>query len=319
MHPTVLDLQKRPQIQQRTPPWYNARRSLITASEAGSFLKRNFTVCQEYIKAYQHCDNFECILDGTTCNPYNSERELILLKKGKKSFGGSIATEFGTHFEPVATQIYENEFKTKIHEFGLLVHQEHDFLAASPDGCTSEGVLVEIKCPYRRQLGQYPLLLYWTQCQLQMEVCDIDTCDFLECDFIKIDEREYHETQLEPGQHKGIYVVMEDGKTMYPDAGMFRNYEAQEHWADSFQGDNKKVFWKLRRFQVLKINREKEWFTRILPLLQRGHRRMMNFDASNISDDTPFVPINPKDYSALIPRRLQPWEITTDLYSDDEE
>jgi len=243
---------------------------------------------------------------------------MILSKKGKRTFTGNVATEWGTRFEPIATMIYEKEFSTTVHEFGLLIHEQHHFLGASPDGCTTGGVLVEIKAPYRRQIGEYPLLEYWIQCQLQMEVCDIDTCDFLECHFEKTSEEEFLTSKLEPRQFKGIYLVFEDGKTQYPPISLINDVEGQRNWANSYQDDNQKVYWKLQRYQIITINRDKEWFNRILPLLKRGHRRMMSFDDSKASGETTFTPLNPKDLSPLIPRKLQPWEITQDLYSDEE-
>lgn len=318
MHPKVIALQKRPQIQQRTTPWYEARRNLITASEAGSVLCRNLTVCKEYIETYKDCNDFKCELDKTTCNPYASEREFLLSKYGKRKFSGSVATDWGTAFEPIATNIYEIEKNTKIHEFGLIVHEVHKFLAASPDGCTDEGVLVEIKAPYRRIIGEYPVLQYWIQCQLQMEVCNIDTCDFFECEFIKMQKEDCEKEELKDGQYKGVYVVLEDGTIMYPGFKGPADLESQMQWADKIQGNNTLVFWKLCSYQIITIKRERQWFERVLPLLHRGFRRMKSFDASRISDDTIFEPINPLDLSPLIPRRLQLWEITEDLYSDDE-
>ena len=66
-------------------------------------------------------------------------------------------------------------------EFGLLVHSDFPWLAASPDGITTDGMCVEIKCPLRRKIvpGEVPHH-YFPQIQIQMEVCNIDTTLFIQ-------------------------------------------------------------------------------------------------------------------------------------------
>jgi hypothetical protein len=60
-----------------------------------------------------------------------------------------------------------------------LVHPDIPWLAASPDGITSTGRMIEIKCPMRRRIdpGHVPHH-YYPQVQVQMEVCGLDSCYF---------------------------------------------------------------------------------------------------------------------------------------------
>lgn len=73
-------------------------------------------------------------------------------------------------------------------EYGLIrhidVHGDErglSWIGASPDGITDCGSMVEIKCPYRRQIvpGHVPHH-YYPQIQVQLEVCDLSLCYFVQ-------------------------------------------------------------------------------------------------------------------------------------------
>lgn len=179
----VKRLQNAPQHEQRTESWYAARKLLITASEAASALNKTKQVCEDYINAYQiRTDKF--ILDPTKgCNPYMTLDEFYLKKCGEIPFTGNIATRWGQKYEDVAANAYARLYGTKLLEFGLIQHPKLGWLGASPDGITTDGVMLEIKCPYRRKITGVPPFYYWVQVQLQLEVCNLRYCDFLECTF----------------------------------------------------------------------------------------------------------------------------------------
>jgi putative phage-type endonuclease len=174
-----------PKIDQRTPIWYETRQGLITAS-----------------------DFAQALGDGK----FGTKEQLMKKKCGyeeEKFNASSPPLKWGTMFEPVASDIYETRNKMKLHEFGLLKHPSIDYFGASPDGVNECGVMVEIKCPYRRKIdGQVPLQYYY-QIQGQLDVCGLDECDFFECEFFS---SEYAEDLLTCDAKGEMGVIIE-----YPD------------------------------------------------------------------------------------------------------
>lgn len=179
--PKVEYLQTLPQHEQRTESWYKARKLLITASEAASVLFKNYDTTKNYINFYE-LQNFEIDpLKG--CNPYMKLNEFYRKKCGEIPFTGNIATRHGQKYEDVAIGVYSRLFQKEIIEFGLIQHPELDWLGASPDGISKDGIMLEIKCPFRRKITGVAPFYYWVQVQLQLEVCNLEYCDFLECIF----------------------------------------------------------------------------------------------------------------------------------------
>jgi hypothetical protein len=92
--------------------------------------------------------------------------------------------DHGTRNEERALVKYRRETRNsnvEIYAFGLVEHPEHPWLAGSPDGITSDGVLLEVKCPPRRKIvpGQVPGH-YLGQVQVLLEIFDLDHADFIE-------------------------------------------------------------------------------------------------------------------------------------------
>ena len=153
MHPITRRMLDRPQWVQRTEGWYERRKTLITASDAGSALN---------IPAFKG---------------QKSSREDAIKTKVTGSFKGNIFTRWGTEMEPHIASMVEGIFNDEVMEVGLLVHPTLDWLGASPDGVLKKtGQLVEIKAPYKRQLGgknaAYVPETYYAQMQVQMQVAD---------------------------------------------------------------------------------------------------------------------------------------------------
>jgi len=102
---------------------------------------------------------------------------------------------WGIMFEPVSVKLYEYIYDTEISLFGCIPHSHYSFLGASPDGVNTKeenarfGRLLEIKNIYNREIDGIPSEEYWTQMQLQMEVCDFPLCDFLETRFRLYDDQ----------------------------------------------------------------------------------------------------------------------------------
>lgn len=184
IHDKVKYLQSLPQHTQRSESWFKARKVLITASEAASVLFKTVSATKNYTDFYGITD-FD-INPSKGCNPYMTLNDFYLKKCGEIPFTGNIATRHGVKYEEVATCIYSRVFEKKILEFGLIQHPKLHWLGASPDGISAkEGIMLEIKCPFKRKITGICPFYYWVQVQLQLEVCNLDYCDFLECIFDK--------------------------------------------------------------------------------------------------------------------------------------
>jgi len=115
-------------------------------------------------------------------NPYRSRRSLLLSKLGlKESQPATAFTIYGNETEDIALEKYKARVGCEVVNLGLMVHPTHRWLGASPDGVTHDGVLVEIKCPVKRQIvpGEVPSY-YMPQLQTLMEVLDLPRCDFVQ-------------------------------------------------------------------------------------------------------------------------------------------
>lgn len=128
------------------------------------------------------------VLEG--CNPYQKPSDLVRsmvrdLAGAPSEFEMVPAVEHGQAMEPVAKAWYEKTFNTKVDETDFVVHSMYPFLGASPDGLVGLDGAIEIKCPYPRYTkAPYSVFdekkkMYLRQCQMVMEVLDVDWIDFL--------------------------------------------------------------------------------------------------------------------------------------------
>ena len=194
-------------IEQRTDKWYKVRSKLITASDCGVLLGYN-----------------------TLSDP----EQIISNKLGNERFD-NVYTRHGRHYEPLAIKLFEEKNKKKVYEVGLLIHQKHTFLGASPDGITSNHCLIEIKCPYTRQLSGSISLNYYAQVQLQLEVANIDKCYFYECVFKEVESKKLCKSE---------YCGYNEGK---------------------------KNWWYLADDNLIIIDRNRDWFSRNKPIFKKFH------------------------------------------------
>jgi len=91
----------------------------------------------------------------------------------------------GNKTEPEARSVYERQTGNSVIQFGLLTDSENigHFLAASVDGITTDGIVVEIKCPYSRKIIQGKVPEYnQDQVQAQLEVTGLDIAHYFEYD-----------------------------------------------------------------------------------------------------------------------------------------
>jgi hypothetical protein len=146
--------------------------------------------------------------------------------------------------------------------------------------------MLEIKNIVNREITGVPKEEYWTQTQIQMETCDLDTCDFVETRFIEY-ENETSFYQDESREYKGVILYF----IQRPNTGSvaettsnapFYSYmplsvpldkESVEHWVEeeraNLRGDGKALFttlyWYLDQFSCVLIPRNRAWFYEAQP------------------------------------------------------
>lgn len=251
-------------ITQRTPEWYQVREVMITASD--------FAQALGFSKFGNQRDFFQKKCGHTPPKPFDD---------------GVPPLRWGVMFEPVACEIYEQlNCGVRVHEFGLLRHPTHSFLGASPDGITEDGVMLEIKCPWRRRINGTVPTQYYFQIQGQLSVCNLDECDYFEVEFEELraeDEilNEFtvveDETTLATSKFPNRGVIIEILKTnpltaevsrkyKYPPKGMVRTYEKMQEFVIE-EGVNKLqenevhkvVWWRVRRHNTIKVSLDQEF------------------------------------------------------------
>jgi len=240
---------------QKSPEWYEMRNGLLTASDWGK------------------------ILDG--------KNDVLLKKCGDDRFIGGAAIDWGNKYEQVANLIYQKRNNVEVLEFGCLRHPYIDFLGASPDGITPDGIMVEIKCPYTRKITGIPKPEYWCQVQGQLEVCDLDRCDFIECCLKEYaDENDYLNDNYNEdfslnsiGNEKGVIAdfYIKSSKTYikkYSSIGLIG--EELDNWKNKIILETKTediifsnfTYWFLEEVSCIPIFRNQEWFQTNRPKLQ---------------------------------------------------
>lgn len=159
---------------QRSETWFQMRTHVITATDAVAILGYS-----KYL----------------TADEILTKKAVEQGRSGDK-IGSGPATDWGNAHEDVAIALFAVQHKKLVYPCGLYVSYELPIFGASPDGITSEGELIEVKCPYRIQYmksdhwpKKYPegalccendnvdvSIEYYTQVQLQMFVTQTQSC-----------------------------------------------------------------------------------------------------------------------------------------------
>lgn len=292
----VKTLRKKKLPEQRTPEWFKERQTRVTASEAASCLFKTSKVCDNYIKQF-NVTNFK-YKENDPLNPYETIEDYIIKKcssfYGENVFRDNPATLWGKKYEEVANRLYSKLNNTIVHEFGLVPHSKLKWLAASPDGITDDGVMLEIKCPKSRKIDESaPPLYYWVQTQIQLEVCDLDVCDFLECEIEELkDETEFCHKIIETKQDLGIVLQLPDQqsgtgndsspKYVYPplDANTQEDYIA---WKNDFLKTVPAAiptYFFISKYNTISIQRSKEWFANVKDDIKKVWEKIMKFQSN---------------------------------------
>ena len=155
-----------PLVEQKTPEWFKLREGMISASDAGYFLKKS--------GASKAVDSLK-------------------IKVGLKKYCNSSAPPLmhGNTYEDVSRAIYESRNSVSVTEYGIL-SSPTVCIGASPDGivthchkdtyeCMSKyGRLLEIKNPYSREIDMTIKPEYLVQILQQQYTTQLPICDFVE-------------------------------------------------------------------------------------------------------------------------------------------
>ena len=285
-------LREIPQPTQRTSEWYKFRWNLITASNAWKAFETQSSINQLIYEKCQPLKNYD--------NETNNDNEV-------KMVNINTSLHWGQKYEPLTVMIYENNWNTKVEDFGCIQHPTYKFLGASPDGIIvnkdSEryGRMLEIKNVVSREITGIPKKEYWVQMQLQMEVCDLDECDFLETKFIEYpdrhsynddsisvvdndeDDEETRDTTIAAdGKQKGIiiYFHTNDGSPFYAYKPLnIKTHQQIMNWEEDtialYQSEKynyiyiKFIYWKLEVLSCVLVLRNREWFKNSIAQLEK--------------------------------------------------
>ena len=196
---------------------------------------------------------------------------------------GAINTDspmhWGIKYEPLTVKMYEKKYGTKITDFGCIPHPKYSCIGASPDGINNDpnsplyGRMIEIKNIFNRDIDGIPSEAYWTQMQIQMETCDLDTCDFVETRF------KQYETSAEfwidnDKEDRGLilYFVRRDAAPApplykYMPLDIPIEQEAIVEWIEKTKAEISEDwvlfdthYWYLDEFSCVLVRRNKKWF-----------------------------------------------------------
>ena len=245
---TINELIKIPIIKQRTNEWLEIRYNMLSASNIYRAFKSPITI-KSLIR--------DKSIPLSESNNYNAKINL------HNSLG------WGILFEKVSVNIYEYIYKTKIGLFGCIKHKNFDFIGASPDGINISkgdrfGRMLEIKNIYNRDITGIPSDEYWTQMQIQMEVCNLPLCDFLETrfclyesvdKFIQDNNNDFRGVFIEKEGKYNYYYLWDHNGNIEEFLLLINNKEGNIYW------------WYLDEFSCVLVKRNKLWFDSIYPFL----------------------------------------------------
>lgn len=241
---TLAKLMTIPICEQRSEEWYAMRQTMITASDFAQAVGRGKFGTKDDFIVKKVDPSLGPVLSTATCPPL----------------------AWGVMFEQVVSDVYARKFACKMHEFGLVPHPGVGFIGASPDAITDDGIMVEIKAPYKRKItGQVPMQYYF-QIQGQLEVCGLDACDYIECKFELVSQDVWQ--SLSPDETRGIIVEIKDpetGSISYVYSETHADMDAQLTWlecdvlsaADTPSTRVHRInFWRVQGMFVCRIRRD---------------------------------------------------------------
>jgi putative phage-type endonuclease len=175
-------------IKAQTNRWFSVRDSMISATDVSTIL------------SYNSNSTYTDLLQKKLYNLRSTD---------------NIYTLHGKKFESQAIKVLETKINTNIKEIGFVKSDKYEFIGATPDGITilnNEIYLIEIKCPLTRLIDGNVPFNYYTQMQIQMQVCDVKKCLFFECNFEEISKEQFEPNNNLHGYNKeyNSYWILHD-------------------------------------------------------------------------------------------------------------
>ena len=266
--------------EQRSEEWYNLRKRILTASSLGTAIDKGH---------------------------FQTRDELLLDKIVDKPYEPNEITEWGVKYEDVAIMFYEELYKVKVLDFGLIPHPDFNAFGASPDGICDDigndeyvGRMVEIKCPPKRKFTKTVPHHYWMQVQGQLEVCDLDECDFFQVKieeydsfddyskdvFIQDDIKVEGRTQL--NYPKGVVITYKNNeKLSYVYSKLNLTNQQCHEWIDSQTKDNihEIKWWKIERYECTLVIRDKEWWFDNVDKILNFYKDLLHYQKTENLDE----------------------------------
>ena len=248
------NVKKIPVIVQRTDEWFNTRKNLVTASDMAQALnKGKFGTQKDFM-----IKKITNLLSNNNVYIQSDSPPLV----------------WGTKFEEVANKIYMKRNNVKVFEFGLIKHPTIKCFGASPDGISELGIMLEIKCPFKRKINGSIPDQYWMQIQGQLEVCNLEECDYLECELSEyenetefIEDVENENVLTKDYKEKGIIIeknVNDEKIYIYSDlnktVGELINWKEEVITEFDITTEYVVYYWRLDQYYCTRVYRDKEFF-----------------------------------------------------------
>lgn len=151
------------------------------------------------VTAWRMADVMAKIKTGEAAARRDYKAQLVAeILTGKPQDAGYVNAEmqWGTDQEPFARAAYEVSRGVMVDQVGLVLHPSIERAAASPDGLTDDGGLIEVKCPKTATHLQY-LIAGTVPAQYQPQMLWQMACTGREwCDFVSFDPRLPEHLQL---------------------------------------------------------------------------------------------------------------------------
>ena len=248
----IDELSKIPVIEQKSDEWHRVRQTIVTASDFAQALNEGKFGTQ--IDFLHKKSGYKDIPFDNNCPPL----------------------KWGVMFEDVASALYERRNSAKVIPFGLIKHPSVAHFGASPDGITTLGVMVEIKCPYRRKITNEVPKQYYYQIQGQLDVCGLDECDFLECEFKKVSTVDDLKGMCELCEIGCIVETLKDEVTGFKYSDIFTSDETGinklSSWIDMMQASTANIFaihiWYLEFTNTIRVYKDPDFIDRKMSALK---------------------------------------------------